>query len=223
MQNHRITVKYVLEWALYFSKWKLLSRVQLFVTPWNIVHGILQARILEWVAFPFSRESSQPRDWTQISHIAGRFFTNWAITEAFSNRNNQMSKASLASRNPTPLCLPLCQHTNDYTGWISFFPNSADPFTFLCFGTIYFYLLGHHSQPISASELALSLQEANPVWETIPDGRVPHCLSSHSILAISLLEGMVLPWLIYLSVFYMRQKISGNAGWMNEWMNKVNR
>ena len=37
-------------------------------------HGILQARILEWVAFPFSRESSQPRDRTQISHMAGGFF-----------------------------------------------------------------------------------------------------------------------------------------------------
>ena len=40
------------------------------------VHGILQARILEWVAFPFSRASSQPRNQTQISHIAGRFFTS---------------------------------------------------------------------------------------------------------------------------------------------------
>ena len=40
------------------------------------VHGILQARILEWVAFPFSRESSQPRDQTQASHIAGRFFNS---------------------------------------------------------------------------------------------------------------------------------------------------
>ena len=40
------------------------------------VHGILQARILEWVAFPFSRESSQPRDRTQVSHFAGRFFTS---------------------------------------------------------------------------------------------------------------------------------------------------
>ena len=46
------------------------------------VHGILQARILEWVAFPFSRGSSQPRDWTQVSHIAGRFFTSWANREA---------------------------------------------------------------------------------------------------------------------------------------------
>ena len=46
------------------------------------VHRILQARILEWVALPFSRGSSQPRDQTQVSHIAGRFFTNWATREA---------------------------------------------------------------------------------------------------------------------------------------------
>ena len=38
------------------------------------VHGILQARVLEWVAIPLSRGSSQPRDWTQVSCIAGRFF-----------------------------------------------------------------------------------------------------------------------------------------------------
>ena len=46
------------------------------------VHGILQARILEWVAVPFSRGSSQPRDQTQVSHIADRFFNIWAIREA---------------------------------------------------------------------------------------------------------------------------------------------
>ena len=40
------------------------------------VHGILQAKILEWAAFPFSRGSSQPRDQTQVSHIAGGFFTS---------------------------------------------------------------------------------------------------------------------------------------------------
>ena len=39
-------------------------------------HGIPQARILEWVAFPFSRGSSQPRDGTQVSRIAGEFFTS---------------------------------------------------------------------------------------------------------------------------------------------------
>ena len=47
-----------------------------------IVHGILQARILEWVAFPFSRGSSQPKDRTQVSHIAGGFFTIWTTREA---------------------------------------------------------------------------------------------------------------------------------------------
>ena len=46
------------------------------------VYVILQARILEWVAFPFSRGSSQPRDQTQVSRIAGGFFTSWASREA---------------------------------------------------------------------------------------------------------------------------------------------
>ena len=48
-----------------------------------MIHGILQARILEWVAFPFSRGSRfQPRDWTQVCHIASEFFTSWATREA---------------------------------------------------------------------------------------------------------------------------------------------
>ena len=46
------------------------------------VHGILQARILEWGAFPFSRGSSQPRDQTQVSRPEGGFFTSWATREA---------------------------------------------------------------------------------------------------------------------------------------------
>ena len=46
------------------------------------IHGILQARILEWVAFLFSRGSSQPRDQTKVSLIAGGFFTSWATRKA---------------------------------------------------------------------------------------------------------------------------------------------
>ena len=66
----------------------LLSRVWLFVTPVNCsppgssVHGVLQTRILEWGAFPFSRGSSQPWSQTQISHIEGGFFPSWATREA---------------------------------------------------------------------------------------------------------------------------------------------
>ena len=50
--------------------------------PGSSVHGILQARILEWVAISFSGTSSQPRDRTWVSCIASRFFTIWAIREA---------------------------------------------------------------------------------------------------------------------------------------------
>ena len=46
--------------------------------PGSSVHGILQARTLEWVAIPFSRGSSRSRDQTWVSFIAGRFFTIWA-------------------------------------------------------------------------------------------------------------------------------------------------
>ena len=48
-----------------------------------MVHGILQARILEWVSVPFSRGSSQPRNWTQVSHIADGFLTSWATSQAW--------------------------------------------------------------------------------------------------------------------------------------------
>ena len=50
--------------------------------PGFSVYGIVQARILQWVAIPLSTGSSQPSDWKWVSHIAGRFFTIWATREA---------------------------------------------------------------------------------------------------------------------------------------------
>ena len=49
--------------------------------PTRLLCGILQARTLEWVNIPFSRGSSQPRDWIWVSLIAGRFFSVWATRE----------------------------------------------------------------------------------------------------------------------------------------------
>ena len=49
--------------------------------PDSSIHGIFQARVLEWVAISFSKESSQPRDWTRVSCIAGRHFTTWVTRE----------------------------------------------------------------------------------------------------------------------------------------------
>ena len=67
---------------IFWSEVKSLSHVWLSVTPWTVcsptgssVHGIFQARVLEWVAISFSRGSSQPRDRTGVSCIVGRCFT----------------------------------------------------------------------------------------------------------------------------------------------------
>ena len=68
---------------LNFLKVKVIQLCLTLCDPMDYtVQGILQARILEPVAFPFSRWSSQPRDRTQISLIAGRFFTSWATRKA---------------------------------------------------------------------------------------------------------------------------------------------
>ena len=62
----------------------------------RIVHGTLQARILEWVAFPFCRGSSQPRDGTQVSRIAGGFFTRCLTTrEDASWQSGKVDRADL--------------------------------------------------------------------------------------------------------------------------------
>ena len=59
--------------------------------PGFSVHGILQAQLLEWATIPFFRVSSQPRDWTQVSRIACRFFTRWATRETPRIERNEKS------------------------------------------------------------------------------------------------------------------------------------
>ena len=80
-----LQIKLVLQKCYTVTMWKVTA-TQLCPTlcdPMDYtVHGILQARILEWVAFPFSTGFPQPRDRTQVSCIAGGFFTTWAIREA---------------------------------------------------------------------------------------------------------------------------------------------
>ena len=67
----------ILKEHLYYMKVKVTQLCPTLCDPMDYTgHGILQARILEWVAFPFSRGSSQPRDPNKASCIVGRFFTN---------------------------------------------------------------------------------------------------------------------------------------------------
>ena len=72
--------------GLLLTSFSFSSESESFSVEFNFLQpqGILQARILEWVAFPFSRGSFWPRNWTRVSCIAGRFFANWAIREALS-------------------------------------------------------------------------------------------------------------------------------------------
>ena len=83
--------------------------------PGSSIHEILQAKILEWVAISFSRGSSWTRDWTQVSHIAGRCFNLWATREApgstvIDTPRNNVLPAIWASLNPVKLTCKINQH-----------------------------------------------------------------------------------------------------------------
>ena len=86
------------------------SAVSDSVIPWTVawgssVHGIPQARILESAATPFSRGSSRTRDWTQVSCIAGRFFTVWAIREVYIYANTLFTTQKITADTLVYFCL----------------------------------------------------------------------------------------------------------------------
>ena len=97
--------------------------------PGSSVHGILQARILNWVAIPFSRGSSWSRDQTHVSCIAGRFFTIWANREAHHDSSSPQ------------ICWKKClscwkedgKHLEQCLGWIQHLINVIwDSYEILC-------------------------------------------------------------------------------------------
>ena len=116
-----------LEWfAIFFSnawKWKVKSESEAAQScptlsdpmdcslPGSSVHGIFQARILEWVAISFSRRSSQPRDWTRVSCIAGRRFTIWATKEVPIINMTHREKEAIKCWRPLPVSLCYYRHS----------------------------------------------------------------------------------------------------------------
>ena len=84
-KNDSQTTKEVKVKVLVTQSWPTLCNSVDCSPPGSSVHGILQVRILEWVAIPFSRGSSHPRDQTQVPCIAGRFLTIWANKKALQN------------------------------------------------------------------------------------------------------------------------------------------
>ena len=103
---------YISQWVCACVHMCMFSHVWLLVAPWTAahcsppgssVHGIFQARVLEWVAISFSRGSSQPRDRTQVSHTAGRHFTVWATREAHNSHYYRVNACCLSI-----LCIVVC-------------------------------------------------------------------------------------------------------------------
>ena len=119
------------------------------------VLGILHARILDWVAFPFSRESSQPKDRTQVSSIAGGLFTSIRV---FSN------KSTLPIKGPKYQCFSFSISSfNDYSGLISFI---IDWFYLLAVQGTHKSLLQHHN--LKASVLQCSAFFMVQVSQNLP-------------------------------------------------------
>ena len=78
-------------------KWKFTQSCPTLCDPMDYkVHGILQARILEWVFLPFSRGASQTRDRTQVFHSAGGFFTSWVTREAGSEKTQKLTNKPMS-------------------------------------------------------------------------------------------------------------------------------
>jgi len=77
--------KVQLKGIMYYTWWVTVAQLCLTLcNPMDYrIQGILQAIILEWGAFPFSRASSQPQNWTRVSCIAGGFFSNWAMKDSY--------------------------------------------------------------------------------------------------------------------------------------------
>ena len=95
------------------------------------VHGILQARILEWVAMFFSRGSSQPRDPSQVSHTAGGFLTNWAPRETqWKGRftiNSRLQTRSFPSSSPLCQALDITAGSSPWLNdWLLFYSEEQD-------------------------------------------------------------------------------------------------
>ena len=97
--------------------------------PGSSVHGIFQAKVLEWVAISFSRGSSWPRDQTQVPCIAGRFFTVWVTREPICGGRGQGKKKGGNPFGLSILDTDFCVYVSHY---ILIHPCSFSFFWILC-------------------------------------------------------------------------------------------
>ena len=114
--------------------------------PGSSVHGILQARILKWVAMLFSRGSSWPRNWTQISCLAGRFFTAESPRNFYTSYQKHWACLSTFWKNLNSFIFVCCCNFKHLVGTYNSQYHNIFVFNFLPCFCIYFMevcILGH--------------------------------------------------------------------------------
>ena len=158
--------------------------------PGSSVHGIFQARVLEWVAFSFFRGSSWPRDWTQVSRIAGRHFTIWATREAHRCLDTKIGKLitfvfNNCSCSVAQLCPALCNPMD------CSMPGFLVLYCLLKFAQIHVHWVGDAicpSNPLPpSSPLAFSLSQHQGLFQWVS--------SLHQVARILELQHQSLQWI----------------------------
>ena len=141
-----------------------------FVTPWTVQS--MEFFRPEWVAFPFSRRSSPPRDWTQVSRITGGLFTSWATREA---KTLQKTWAYFC---PWTLCLSW-QGSGLKPSWLSEDPNeNLWPTSYSSLGKLYHSSGNEHYQSGSSPCPATPSEEWRRKADVLLCGSVAVCVRS---------------------------------------------
>ena len=166
--------------------------------PGFSVHGILQTRTLEWAAIPFSRGSSWPRDQTQVSCTAGRFFTSWTATCGLTSMLDSrlltlfFIKVNIPGDDVALFCILIIfweVHTFPWFVFYAFFPENSPNFILSSKELWIFF---------SHSILEASMAIATPV---------PLCICPKCIPLKSPFENLILCSFIYLLLFFQQISI----------------
>ena len=135
-------------------KWKSLSRVRLFVTPWTIQCMEFSGQNTGVGSLSLSRGSSQSRDWTQVSCIAGRFFIGWVTREAWE------SPRVCSNSCPLSQWCPISSSVTPFSFYLQSFPSSGS------FPMSWPFVWGGQSIGASASVLPMNIQDWFPLGLT---------------------------------------------------------
>ena len=196
--------------------------------PHGLVHGILQARILEWIAFPFSSGSAQPRDRTQVSHTAGGFFPSFPKGSPGENKMQALPHADLmypwSSPFPWLSLPPTLKDSSPRALYLPLPPNlllqkDSDPYRVPYTLPLSWSLLFHHTDSLGSTVCFMCLHSVFVIW--LPCWNVQmlrvklsvcfECISS--AIGIVLAKGSVGGQQEWLGADWGQKHLQGSSSW----------